>query len=188
MSRRDRPPTGATPPGAATPGTPGAATSGNSLLGDLESIRALLDDASSARGRTRDEPPTLEDVVEGGLRIEESSLGTRTTFDDDASGPSALADDAIEALMGDAWRESADQIIRTARRAIVGAARRLTEEDSRSLDRELRARIDGALNDWMAEITLNHIDDLRERILDALGDEVKRITDALQADDEDEER
>jgi hypothetical protein len=177
MARRDPPSTGGGPP-------PGTAVPGNSLLGDLESIRSLLDEGAHARTtRLRDEPaevPMLDDVVEGALRIEENRLGTDRAFEDDVSGPSALADDAIEALMGDEWRESADRIIRTARRAMMGAARRLTEDDTRSLDESLRARIDGALNDWMAEITLNHIDELRERILDAIGDEVRRLTDALQ--------
>ena len=194
MARRDRP-TGTKPPDATTPAA--AATSGNSLLGDLESIRTLLDEggrAAVSRGMREEasDVPMLDDVVEGALRIEEQALGTRRSFADDASGPSALADDAIEALMGDEWRASADRIIKRAREAMMGAARRLTDDDTRSLDRELRSRIDAALNDWMAEITLNHIDALRDRILDAIGDEVGRITDALRAvnesdDDPDED-
>jgi len=201
MARRDRP-VGTKPPDATTPA---AATSGNSLLGDLESIRTLLDEGGRAaapreargqkgeareqKGGAREEAsdvPMLDDVVEGALRIEEQALRTRRSFADDASGPSALADDAIEALMGDEWRASADRIIRSAREAMMGAARRLDADDARSLDQQLRSRIDATLNDWMAEITLNHIDDLRDRILDAIGDEVRRITDALRADDDDD--
>ena len=208
MARRDRP-VGTKPPDATTPA---AATSGNSLLGDLESIRTLLDEGGRAaapreareqkggareqkgeareqKGGAREEAsdvPMLDDVVEGALRIEEQALRTRRSFADDASGPSALADDAIEALMGDEWRASADRIIRSAREAMMGAARRLDADDARSLDQQLRSRIDATLNDWMAEITLNHIDDLRDRILDAIGHEVRRITDALRADDDDD--
>ena len=189
MSRRDRPPSGTDEPATSTSGS----ASGNSLLGDLESIRTLLDEGAArassraaSRGK-RDEPgdvPMLDDVVEGALSIEENTLAGRA-FEDDAAGTSALADEAIATLMGDEWRESADRIIRSARRAIRDAARELSDDDTRSLDRQLRARIDAALNDWMAEITLHHIDDLRERLLDALGDEVRRITDALREDDTD---
>jgi len=162
----------------------------NTLLGDLESIRQLL--ASSGSGGAREsgtepddtaEVPMLEDVVEGALRVDETPLTGMEGFAGEESAPSALADDAIEALLGDDWRAAAERIIQGARDAMARASARWTDVESHALRETLHARVDGALNDWMAEITLNHLDELRDRLLDALEDEVARITEQLSRDD-----
>jgi len=159
----------------------------NTLLGDLESIRALLEEtrdegAGRSAGNTVDDTgdvPMLDDVVEGALTVDESPLESRRPFEDGLDSPSALADDAIEALMGDAWRASADKIIRDAREALEAASARWSATEGESLEATLRTRIDRALQDWMSEITLNNIDALRERLLDAIDAEVRNITEQL---------
>jgi hypothetical protein len=162
----------------------------NSLLGDLESIRALLESGRDVRprGNATDAPaevPMLDDVVDGALSIDESPLSSRGSFSADAQGPSALADDAIEALMGDEWRASAAGIVAAARRSITAASAHFSREDTSALSQALRQRIDGVLEDWMAEITLANLDILRRRLLDAIEEEVLRITASIGDHDRD---
>ncbi len=60
----------------------------NSLLGDLESIRTLLDRTADLRPRsptTGDDVPMLEDMVDGAFTVNESVLTSRASFDDGAA-------------------------------------------------------------------------------------------------------
>ena len=144
----------------------------NALLGDLESIRALLEVPSPTDDA--DDVPTLEDMVGGGYSINE----TRLTPDVPLSaqvGDSALADETIEALLGDEWRERADQILARARVSVddIDTAGSLNGE----LDARLRRRIARTLDDWLAEIVQTRIDLLRTRMLELLDVELKRFTD-----------
>lgn len=158
----------------------------DTLLGDLESIRALLETRGTPSVETpadaldeTGDVPMLEDVVDGAFQLNESPLASRRAFEDDLGGPSALADETIEALLSDSWRESAEGIIQGARQALDAAAARWSDSETAALEAALRARIDDALRDWMAEITLNHIDELRQRLLEAIDAEVRNITEQL---------
>jgi hypothetical protein len=162
----------------------------NSLLGDLESIRALLESGQPKKGAPRTaEPeqgsdvPMLDDVVEGALRVDESPLSGRD-FDRDAQGPSGLADEAIKALMGDEWRESADRIISAAHRSMRDASSRWSDAQTDTLAATLRRRIDGVLEDWVNEIALANLDSLRRRVLEAIEDEIRAIGERLKTGDD----
>jgi hypothetical protein len=165
----------------------------NSLLGDLESIRQLLSSTTPTRPDPQkqfaDDPadvPMLDDVVDGALEVDESPLGGVEGLDEEVDGPSALADDTIEALLGDQWREAADRIIGGTRAAMSAASARWSDAASRSLHDALHERIDSALNEWLADVTLNHLDDLRARLLVALEAEVARIADRLSRNEREE--
>ena len=64
----------------------------NSLLGDLESIRTLLDRPRRTRSRREDsdDVPMLEDMVEGAFTVNESVLDQPASFDDSV----AIGDEA----------------------------------------------------------------------------------------------
>ena len=82
----------------------------NALLGDLESIRALLE--APMMPDDGEDVPMLEDMVGGAYSVTEARLsgysGSPLGHD---GGASALADETIEALLGDQWRERADEIL-----------------------------------------------------------------------------
>ena len=92
----------------------------DSLLGDLESIRTLLDRTAEPASTPDDSDgvPMLEDMIEGAFTVNESVLTSRASFDDGVavgSGKSGLADDTIKALLGDQWRAQARKILSDAR-------------------------------------------------------------------------
>jgi len=144
----------------------------NALLGDLESIRVLLEVPSLTDDA--EDVPMLEDMVGGGYSVNEARLTGPAPMSSEI-GHSALADEAIEALLGDEWRERADEILARVRVSVddIDAAGALDAE----LDARLRRRITRTLDDWLAEIVQTHIDLLRSRMLELLDVELKRLTD-----------
>ena len=104
------------------------------LLGDLESIRTLLEqpgDGDSGQapdpgggppaedsGRRDDDVPLLEDVVHGGVSLNETFLGGQGDFEIDA-GDSGLNEDVFKALLSDEWRESARELLDQAAALVV---------------------------------------------------------------------
>ncbi len=153
----------------------------SSLLGDLESIRALLsgDNANRAADEEQTDVPLLDDVVDGSLEVDESPFDAQGEFAAESEGESVLGDDTIKLLLGDEWRSAAEGIIRNARESLAAAGTEWTDEEAASLARILHDRIDTTLGRWMHEIALEHMADLRSRLLAAINEEVANITDAL---------
>jgi hypothetical protein len=163
----------------------------NTLLGDLESIRSLLEiptsPAVSDDSADSADVPMLEDMVDGAFTVSESVLSSRTSFDDDGgvAGASGLADETIKALLGDEWRASARRILSDARATIEDAAgARWSPQQADALNKALKVRIDDTLDDWLADVMYARIDELRSRLLALLEMETKRFTDALQDDND----
>jgi hypothetical protein len=159
----------------------------NTLLGDLESIRALLEVPQSADVVDEaDDVPMLEDMVEGALSVSEGTLTSRTSMDDDnACGTSRLADETIRTLLGDEWRSSARQILSQARATIEDAAGdQWSPEQADALNEALKVRIDATLDDWLTDVMYARIDDLRSRLLLLLEGEIKQFTEALKDNDD----
>jgi hypothetical protein len=142
----------------------------NALLGDLESIRALLETPTMPDD---EDVPMLEDMVGGGYSVTEAHLTPAASIGQDV-GASALADETIEALLGDEWRERADEIL---------AGIRVSFDDiethkaiDRTLDEQLRQHMARTVDDWLAELVHDRIDALRARMLELLDTEIKRFT------------
>ncbi len=156
----------------------------NTLLGDLESIRSLLDvplNTASAQDDS-DDVPVLEDMVEGAFTVNESVLTSRSSFDDGAAagaGKSGLADDTIKALLGDEWRAQARKILSDARSTVEGSGADWSAAQLNSLNESLKVRIDRTLDDWLVEMMNSRIDDLRTRLLGILEHELAQFTRAL---------
>ncbi len=153
----------------------------NALLGDLESIRTLLarDEAPPVDDDASD-VPVLEDMVDGALTVEESTLTSRSSFDDAASGGgrSGLGEDTIKALLGDQWRGEADEILANARAEAEGVGT-LSTSQLQDFNASLKARIDSILDDWLTEMMHSRIDDLRACLLEVLELELARFVRAL---------
>ncbi len=125
-------------------------SSDTSLVGDLESLRSLLDEAAPEQ---------------------QGSFG----------------DDTIKALLGDEWRESADQILATAREAIENVASKWSPQQTTELNQALRVRIDATLEDWLEVVIQQRLEDLRATLLAAIETEISAFTARLQQRDSDGE-
>ena len=156
------------------------------ILGDLETLRSLLTDEErkqSLQGEEAAEPvllteeaepevPVLDDVVDGGLAIDERVLGTRGGGDETEELPSRLDDDTIAALMKDQWREAARELL-----SDLPERGDRAEQDWGPLDREqlnaaLKVRIDDEVAAWLRVCVVRHLDELREVLRAAIQAEI----------------
>lgn len=168
------------------------ASGASALLGDLESIRTLLDeqdDGSAAAAEdiahdsavpepqpedlpSDDDVPLLEDVVHGGVSLKETFFAGEGDFveNEDAGG---LDDDIFKALLSDEWRDSARGLLDEARGVIEQHQNEWTPEHTDELNAALKVRIDETLERWLHELVQRHIGDLRETLLRSVGDELE---------------
>jgi hypothetical protein len=162
----------------------------SALLGDLESIRTLLESPKDASPPVddSDDVPVLEDMVEGAFTVNESNLTSRASFGEGAtaersggagSGKSGLADATIKVLLGDEWRNEARKIIADARSNAEGTGARWNAAQLNSLNESLKVRIDRTLDDWLVEMLNSRVDELRSRLLAVLENELEQFTRTL---------
>jgi hypothetical protein len=155
----------------------------STLLGDLESIRSLLEmPETTPIAEDADDVPVLQDMVEGAFTVNESVLTSRSTFEDGTAAGnnrSGLADDTIKVLLGDEWRAGARKILADARAAVEGAGGTWSAAQLNTLNESLKVRIDHTLDDWLVEMMNSRIDDLRGRLLTILETEIEQFTRAL---------
>jgi hypothetical protein len=179
----------------------GGQTSG--LLGDLESIRSLLEEAEPADRDTAsgdeasaqrasgsgsssgqatdaaggdDDVPLLEDVVHGGVSVNETFFSGEGDFQDSAEA-SGLNEDVFKALLSDEWRESARELLDQARDAIEQHQTEWTPAHTDELNEALKVRMDATLQQWLREALASRVDELRHTLLTALSDEIQRTID-----------
>jgi hypothetical protein len=179
----------------------------NALLGDLESIRTLLDDEDDGdelqpkAGKELDnvEVPVLEDVVEDAAqgakasadlgasaedRAEEHAEDTAEgTQPDTGSAPATeefgLDDDLFRALLSDEWRDSASEILKEAREAIGEHRTDWTPEETDALNDALKVRIDQTMQGWMRGMVVTHMADLHTMLLKELSTELRSAIDNI---------
>lgn len=147
------------------------------LLGDLESIRSLLEESQEAPARAgEDDVPLLEDVVHGGVSVNETFVSGEGEFadSDEASG---LNEDIFKALLSDEWRESARELLDEARAAIEKHQTDWTPEHTDELNAALKVRIDETMQQWLRELVASRIDDLRRELLNAMSQQIRATID-----------
>lgn len=153
----------------------GGNTSG--LLGDLESIRSLLEENEQVRKQAgEDDVPLLEDVVHGGVSIKETFVGGEGDFTagEDTSG---LNEDIFKALLSDEWRESARELLDEARAAIEQHQTEWTPEHTDELNAALKVRIDETMQRWLRDLVASRIDDLHRELLTAMSEQIRATID-----------
>jgi hypothetical protein len=153
-------------PGEKSP-DPSGTKSPDLLLGDLESIRELLDEEQLADAEAT--APLLDDVVDGGISLEETSFDQPMLDMDsgDESDTGNLGDELFEALLGDDWKDAASDLLTTARGAIEAHRDQWTPEHTDDLNEALRIRIDATLNQWLKNTVRAHLKELHAELLNA---------------------
>jgi len=147
------------------------------LLGDLESIRSLLEEnAENPAPPEDDEVPLLEDVVHGGVSVNETFVSGEGDFadSDEASG---LNEDIFRALLSDEWRQSARELLDEARAAIEKHQTEWTPEHTDELNAALKVRIDETMQQWLRDLVASRIDDLRRELLTAMSEQIRTTID-----------
>jgi len=146
------------------------------LLGDLESIRELLDEEALAAAAERSEPPQtdavvplLDDMVRGAYELHETSelLSATPVLGGGGKRNRYLREDVFEALLGDRWKASASDILTEARGAIEAHRNQWAPEDTDELNEALRVRIDETLTEWLKAVVSERLDELHAELLQA---------------------
>lgn len=167
------------------------------LLGDLESIKQLLDEEEQAAQAA--EVPLLDDMVSGAYTLDESAsllsatpaLGGGKRPDGGHSSTAEpkegkyLSEDLFEALLGDRWRSSASDILTEARGAIEAHRNDWTPEDTDELNQALRVRIDETLTEWLKETVRERMDELHAALLQTaeatIDQKIRRLIESRRA-------
>jgi hypothetical protein len=160
------------------------------LLGDLETIRQLLDEAEQPISEETT-VPLLEDQVENQvdhvLELNEIRFPEPTTAlgsEADTAGAAAtsrLSSELFEALLGEDWQTSSSDLLKSARGAIEAHRNQWTPDDTDELNDALRERIDSTLTRWLQRTVRNHLDELRTELLEAAEAAISRKVDDLVA-------
>lgn len=160
------------------------------LLGDLESIRSLLEEEEQkkeaegkrpegrAHGQEAAEPtgdddvPLLEDVVHGGVSVNETFLSGQGDFEE-SEGSSGLNEEIFKALLSDEWRESARELLDEARSVIEKHQTEWTPAHTDELNQALKVRIDETVQQWLQQVVQERLHELRGELLGALNAEIQ---------------
>lgn len=181
------------------------------LLGDLESIKELLDEEDAqAADRDSDEAapeatdvPLLDDMVDGAYTLDDSASllsatpalggGRRARGAAAASRDGEnryLSEDLFDTLLGDRWKRSASDILTEARGAIEAHRNDWTPDDTDELNEALRVRIDETLTEWLKETVASRLDELHAVLLSAaeatINEKIRSLIEQRRAELENE--
>jgi hypothetical protein len=140
------------------------------LLGDLESLRSILDEEDATVPQDDTAVPLLDDVVSDAAGDEAGAPAQ--------AGPGGMDDDLFQALLSDDWRETAAAIIEQVP-ATIGQTAGWTAEQITALERALRLELDETLSQWIRDTLARHADALRAELLEALSGELKPSVDGI---------
>ena len=175
------------------------------LLGDLESIKELLDEKEQQAADKAGTPevPLLDDMVDGAYTLDESdsllsatpALGGRGSRSHSTSSSKAtaedvqgkyLSEDLFDTLLGDKWKTSAADILTGARGAIEAHRNDWTPEDTDELNAALRVRIDETLTEWLKETVRSRMDELHSVLLQTaeatIDEKISELVEARRAE------
>lgn len=161
------------------------------LLEDLESIRDLLD--AEPRTLDDDDIPVLREVVRSqAAPFSGRSSGHRTARDgfsrEDASGEESdraeVQADLFDArmfadrLLDETWQQQSNAVLASARRTADALTARLAPQASTAARERLRARLANELPPLLEQVVGEAMDDLQNRLLRVLRQELARLTEA----------
>lgn len=163
------------------------------LLGDLESIKEILneeesgatpDSAAKEQADPEADVPMLEDMIGGAYQLDDSSSLLSATPVLGSGGRRRsryLSEDLFDALLGEQWKSSASDILTGARGAIEAHRNQWTPEDTGELNEALRIRIDETLNEWLKATIAARLDELHAELLRAAESVIEEKIRALIA-------
>lgn len=142
----------------------------NGLMGDLESIKALLEEDDlefdSALWNV-----TLESVPEV-TRAEDATVTPVTS--------STAA--ALDAMLGSDFHDATADVMTRARGLIERHPNNWSPQQTDELSEALRVRIDDAVQGWINASLAAHAGELQERLLNAVRDELARHLESFETD------
>ena len=164
------------------------------LLEDLESIRDLLDAErrASSSAPMDDDIPVLREVVQKAVRREptadqpfareeareqereQAREKVRKEVQTDLFDARTFAD----RLLDESWQQQSDAILASARRTADALTARLEPQASANARDRLRRRIASELPPLLESLVAEALDELQERLLDVLRNELTRLTEA----------
>ena len=181
----------------------------NGLMGDLESIKALLEeDELEAIPESLSEalnPLPIKDTAEDKDAAEESADDLALTDSEleqaelaelegalDAQAPDSPTEidvpvvsepvmpSNLEALLGEEFHEATAEVMQRARGLINQHANRWSPQQTDELADALRVRIDAAVAGWIKTSLDAHALELQQRLLNAVRDELARHLEAFE--------
>ncbi len=163
----------------------------DALLGDLESIRTLLDEDAEGQSAAAEQPAAVEQPLEDSadnIQIDDQVplLEDVVASASPSAGPDSGLDDALfDALLDDNWKETAAELLDETRSAIIEHGGQWTQQDTEDLNEALRVRIDATLAEWLRNVVQQNVADLRAHLLQATRTELTAsVTRLLNADSE----
>ncbi len=175
------------------------------LLGDLESIKELLDEEDDVTASDPAQVPLLDDMVDGAYTLDDSASllsatpalggprGSRNAGQGSKEpGDRVLSEDLFDSLLGDRWKLSASDILTEARGAIEAHRNDWSPEDTDELNEALRVRIDETLTEWLRQTVTSRMDELHAVLLEAaeatISEKIRTLIERRRAELEDELR
>ena len=164
----------------------------NGLMGDLESIKALLEeDELDAIPESLSEAlnPLPEPVPEQILEAQPEPIDDNLSEDEepvDSSATSALKIEpevisaSLDTLLGNDFHDATAEVMQRARGLINQHANQWSPQQTDELADALRVRIDGAVAQWIKTSLDAHALELQQRLLNAVRDELARHLEAFE--------
>jgi hypothetical protein len=168
------------------------------LLGDLESIRTLLNDADESPATNTQERsdaaeeqvPLLDDIVDDcSLGDDEAPVvaPVEESADDATTDDGGIDQELFDALLGDSWKETAAELLKETRATIERSRSHWSPQDIDDLNNALHTRLDATLRNWLRLMVQEHIDDLRVSLLEATRTEIEGAVEKFLDDNPEEE-
>ena len=154
----------------------------NGLMGDLESIKVLLEEEDALPAWDMAAEPVQEispeiPVLETRVPEDEYFETTPLTTPDISATPNTAA--SLEALLGAEFHDATDNVMARARGMIEQHPNQWTPQQTDELSDALRVRIDDAVKEWIRISLAKHADELQQQLLNAVRDELARHLEAF---------
>lgn len=184
----------------------------NGLMGDLESIKALLEEedddlpswdiAAEPVQEVSLETPAAADLPTDNLSIDDLLVKDVATDDREEvpkdvrqAQPDALLNTpqqpntaataaALDALLGTEFHNATANVMARARGLIEQHPNEWSPQQTDELSDALRVRIDGAVQQWITASLSAHAGELQQRLLTAVRDELARHLEAFEIADD----
>ena len=172
----------------------------NSLMGDLESIKALLEEEDLEAVPESlsqalhpaievDAQEQIEEEIEEPLeeQIDDAAFDLASDLSEPLSEPLAdslkeiqLSNTSLDALLGEEFHEATAEVMERARGLINQHANQWSPQQTDELADALRVRIDGAVEQWIQTSLSAHAAELQQRLLNAVRTELARHLEAFE--------